>query len=157
MNAAAIRIFALRDIPAILQIQDSSREAAQWTENAYRALGRAGENAWVAEASGDIVGFLIARFAATEMEILNLAVNRSLRRQRIGATLLRAALLWGAKQGALRAFLEVRPSNLAAQKFYGAQGFSVTGVRRKYYRDPDEDALVLARSLGDCAALTSQR
>lgn len=156
MNAVAVRAFVPGDVPALLRIQCSSREAAQWSEDAYRALGRGSENAWVAEGNGAITGFLIARVAAAEMEILNLAVDPTLRRQGIGAALLCAALLWAAKEGALRVFLEVRLSNVAAQKFYGAYGFSLAGARRNYYHTPDEDAVVFVRSLDVCGFLTSR-
>jgi ribosomal-protein-alanine N-acetyltransferase len=51
----------------------------------------------------------------------------------------------GAKLGARRATLEVRRSNEAAQKLYEKFGFTVAGVRRQYYTNPQEDALVLWR------------
>lgn len=156
MTSITIRSFEARDIPVILQIQSSSREAAQWAESAYRNLGRAGEKAWLAECNGSIAGFLIARLIAEEMEILNLAVDGNLRRQGTGSALLCAALLWGVQNGSSRAFLEVRPSNRQARKFYEAQGFASAGVRPNYYRDPIEDALILVRVLDAADWITSQ-
>lgn len=157
MITVAIRPLASRDIPSILQIQESSPQAAQWSEDAYHALGRAGENVWLADQNGNLAGFLVARRIAAEMEILNLAVHLNLRRQGIASALLRAALLWGAKEGPLRVFLEVRLSNTGAQKFYEAHGFSVGGKRRNYYRGPDEDALLLSRVLsGDDSLILPQ-
>jgi ribosomal-protein-alanine N-acetyltransferase len=50
----------------------------------------------------------------------------------------------GAAQGARRTFLEVRRSNLPAQRLYERLGFTVSAVRRNYYSQPEEDALVLA-------------
>jgi [ribosomal protein S18]-alanine N-acetyltransferase len=147
VTALAIRPLEPRDIPAILELQNSCREAAQWPESAYRDLDRAGESAWLAEQNGNIAGFLVARIVAAEMEILNLAVRASLRRQGIATALLRDSLLWGVQAGARRAFLEVRSSNTAARQFYAAHGFSLAGSRRNYYRAPDEDALILSRAL----------
>lgn len=147
MTALAIRRLESRDIPAILEIQNSCPEAARWSEDAYRALARTGERSWLAEQSGKIAGFLVARVVASEMEILNLAVRANLRRQGIATSLLRESLLWGAHAGARRAFLEVRHSNTTARKFYEAHGFSPVGSRRDYYRSPDEDALILSRAL----------
>ena len=49
--------------------------------------------------------------------------------------------------GVRRATLEVRRSNVAAQRLYAAAGFQVTGVRRDYYTQPAEDALVLSTAL----------
>ncbi len=144
---AAIRFREPGDIPAILRIQDSSREAAQWPQSAYENLGRIGQQAWVAEHEGHLVGFLVARAMASEMEILNLAVEPNVRRKGIGHALLREALSWAVQNGAGRAFLEVRASNSAARQFYEAHGFASAGVRANYYRDPIEAALLLTCSL----------
>lgn len=147
MTAVAIRPVESRDIPAILEIQNSCREAAQWSEDGYRALAHSGESAWLAEQNGNIAGFLVARVVASEMEILNLAVRVNLRRQGIATALLRESLRWGVQAGSLRAFLEVRSSNMTAQQFYEAQGFSPAGSRPNYYHAPDEDALIFSRAL----------
>jgi [ribosomal protein S18]-alanine N-acetyltransferase len=147
VSAAVIRFLQPRDIPSILRIQSSSREAAQWSQSAYENLRQTGQHAWVAEHEGHIVGFLVARVMANEMEILNLAVDSSLRRKRIGRVLLQESLSWAAQNGANRVFLEVRASNTAARQFYEAHGFASADVRANYYRDPDEAALVLTCSL----------
>ena len=147
MSASTIRFLEPRDIPGILRIQDSSREAAQWSQSAYENLGQAGQAAWVAEHEAHLVGFLVARVMASEMEILNLAVDRNVRRSSIGRALLREALSWAVRNGASRAFLEVRASNAAARQFYEAHGFASSGVRANYYHDPIEAALLLTCSL----------
>jgi ribosomal-protein-alanine N-acetyltransferase len=63
----------------------------------------------------------------------------------IASALLRRVLAEGAKMGARRATLEVRRSNDIARRLYERFGFSVAGVRRGYYSQPTEDALVLWR------------
>jgi [ribosomal protein S18]-alanine N-acetyltransferase len=148
VSAVAIRFLEPRDIPEILRIQSSSREAAQWPHSAYENLERAGQKAWVAEREGHLVGFLAARAMTGETEILNLAVDPNVRRKGIGRALLREALSWAVQNGAGRAFLEVRASNATAQQFYEAHGFASAGVRANYYRDPLEDALLLTCNLG---------
>jgi [ribosomal protein S18]-alanine N-acetyltransferase len=147
VSSATIRFLGPRDIEAVLQIQAANREAAQWSRAAYENLGDATHRGWVAERDGAIIGFLVARALSGEMEILNLAVASSIRRQGVGAVLLREALSWAGQSGATRAFLEVRASNAAARQFYEAHGFASAGVRPNYYRDPVEAALLLARSL----------
>ena len=147
MSVAAIRFLEPGDIPAILRIQDSSGEAAQWPQSAYENLGRVGQQAWVAEHEGHLAGFLVARAVASEMEILNLAVEPNVRRKGIGRALLREALSWAVRNGVGRAFLEVRASNSAARQFYEAHGFASAGVRANYYRDPIEAALLLTCSV----------
>jgi ribosomal-protein-alanine N-acetyltransferase len=79
--------------------------------------------------------------------VLNLAVAPELRRQGIGRMLLRAGLAAFAARGAEEVFLEVRQSNAAAQQLYQELGFQAVGLRRGYYRNPRESALVLRLGL----------
>jgi ribosomal-protein-alanine N-acetyltransferase len=119
--------------------------AAQLAAELERALpdavlvleGRAGLRAWCAY-----------RVAVGELQIMNLAVEPEERRRGLGRHLLEAALRRGIAAGASRALLEVRASNDAARSLYAKFGFAPLGVRRNYYVEPAEDALVLARSLG---------
>jgi len=78
-----------------------------------------------------------------ELHINNLAVMPAHRRAGVATALLSGVLGDGARLGAKRATLEVRHSNVAAQRLYERFGFTVAGVRRKYYTNPVEDALVL--------------
>ncbi len=96
-------------------------------------------------------GFLLARTAAEEMEILSLGVMPPERRQGVAGTLLRAAMERGAGAGAERVMLEVAEDNRAARSFYRAAGFDVVGRRPAYYRRRGARAaaaLVLARGCG---------
>jgi ribosomal-protein-alanine N-acetyltransferase len=93
---------------------------------------------------GRITGYLVARAAADEAEILDLAVEPPERRHGVGRQLLTDALARLEMGGARRVYLEVRESNAAALALYGALGFRPVGRRSRYYREPTEDALVLA-------------
>ena len=84
---------------------------------------------------------------ADEAEIANLAVSPAARRRGIGALLLLRILDAAATFGAGAVFLEVRESNEAALALYAAQGFTVVGRRKQYYRRPAEDALIMRRTL----------
>jgi ribosomal-protein-alanine N-acetyltransferase len=86
-----------------------------------------------------------------ELHINTIAVEAQLRRQGLATALMRHLLADAARQGAHRACLEVRRSNLPAQRLYGSLGFVVAGVRRDYYTQPVEDALLLLRN--DLSAL----
>lgn len=142
-----IRPFAPGDVDAILLIQSRCLEAAQWSRADYLRLAEQGIGGWVGQHGPDVLGFLVARAAADELEILNLGVLPEVRRQGMGRLLLEAALHWGRASGAARAFLEVRESNEPARLFYEAQGFTVGGRRPLYYAQPPEAALVLSFSL----------
>jgi ribosomal-protein-alanine N-acetyltransferase len=104
-----------------------------------RPLGarRAGESERVA-------GFIAARMAADELHINNVAVRHNYRRRGLGSALLSAVSERGKQQGALKAFLEVRVGNAAAQALYARHGFEIVGRRANYYSMPAEDALVMA-------------
>lgn len=92
----------------------------------------------------NVAGFIISRLVAGELHINNVAIRPEFRRRGIAARLLAAVLREGRSQGARLAFLEVREGNTAAQGLYRRCGFQVTGTRRRYYRQPDEDALLMS-------------
>jgi ribosomal-protein-alanine N-acetyltransferase len=96
---------------------------------------------------GGLLGYAVAWYVADESEIANIAVAPDARRRGVGALLLDRILRAAAAFGARTVFLEVRESNEAARKLYEARGFEVAGKRAKYYRRPDEDALIMRRTL----------
>jgi ribosomal-protein-alanine N-acetyltransferase len=91
-------------------------------------------------------GYVIYWIVADEMHLLNLAVHPSHRRRGISRALLTAALERARSQGAAVVWLEVRPSNQAAQALYQSFGFKEVGIRQNYYTDNGEDALIYAFS-----------
>jgi ribosomal-protein-alanine N-acetyltransferase len=91
-------------------------------------------------------GFVLARVAADEAEILTLAVAADARRQGHGASLLAHAMAAAAARGAAAMFLEVAATNEAARALYTAAGFGEAGRRARYYADGG-DALILRRTL----------
>lgn len=97
--------------------------------------------------SRGIRAYCVYRLTLDEMEILDVAVRQGWRREGLGRWLLRFALAKAARTGARRAFLEVRASNSPALALYEALGFARLSVRRGYYNEPCEDALVLGREL----------
>jgi len=94
---------------------------------------------------GTVVGFCAFWRVLDDLHINNVAVAPASRDAGVGTALLREVLREGARLGARRATLEVRRSNEAARRLYERLGFSLAGVRRAYYSNPVEDALVLWR------------
>jgi ribosomal-protein-alanine N-acetyltransferase len=133
------------DIDAVLAIEEASF-TSPWTKEMYLAEF---ENTGVAyfslakTAASRIVGFCSFWRVLDELHINNLAVAPEHRRSRAGTALLSRVLEDGAKMGAVRATLEVRHSNEPALRLYERFGFTVAGIRRGYYSNPVEDALVL--------------
>lgn len=89
------------------------------------------------------VGYVVGRMVLDEGEILNLGVALAARRHGIGRALVERMMLAFATAGVRHVFLEVRASNLAAQRLYAGFGFRSIGRRRRYYRAPVEDAVLL--------------
>jgi ribosomal-protein-alanine N-acetyltransferase len=89
------------------------------------------------------LGYVVAWFAAGQGEIANLAVDPDVRGRGLGSALLDAALEEARRQHTEEVFLEVRDSNARARQLYESRGFVEVGRRRKYYRRPVEDAVIL--------------
>jgi tRNA threonylcarbamoyladenosine biosynthesis protein TsaB len=123
-----------------------------WDVDSIRKLMGMGGALAIAAMShlGKPLGFLLARVAADEAEILTLAVAPLYRRRRIGSQLLYGAADMLAAAGARRLHIEVAHSNLPAARLYETAGFTVSGSRRNYYAKSDgtyEDAVLMSRSL----------
>jgi [ribosomal protein S18]-alanine N-acetyltransferase len=132
-------------IDAVLAIEDASF-TSPWTREMYLSEleNRNVSYCFLASlAGGPPIGFCSFWRVLDELHINNLAVLPDYRRQGIGAELLTFVLKEGARLGAARATLEVRRSNTPALMLYERFGFTVSGLRRDYYTNPQEDALIL--------------
>jgi [ribosomal protein S18]-alanine N-acetyltransferase len=98
-----------------------------------------------------IAGYIVARLAANELHINNVAVRVEYRRRGIGSALLMSILEEGQRLAAAAAFLEVRAGNSLAQALYQKCGFRDVGRRPNYYSAPLEDALIMSAQLGQNA------
>ena len=135
------------DLDAVLAIEAESF-TSPWTREMYLAeLENAGVSfCYLArDESGHTLGFCSFWRVLDELHVNNLAVAHAYRRRGIATALLTFVLNEGARLGARRATLEVRRSNDAARQLYERLGFVAAGVRRAYYTNPIEDALVLWR------------
>lgn len=101
----------------------------------------------LAEVEGRIVGYVLFWFLPEEVDIHNIAVHPDFRRQGIGRLLLEQVIDSARRQERLRVTLDVRFSNAPAQNLYRNFGFVIRGLRKGYYSDNGEDALVMALEL----------
>ena len=133
----------------VLRIERASFPAP-WTESMFR---QEVEETWlsrsyIARLDGEVAGYIIAWFLRGEAHILNLAVSKDFQRRGVGRTLLQHVIDLAEKADHHMATLEVRASNDPAKLLYVTMGFAPVGIRRRYYRDNDEDAIVMVRRLG---------
>jgi ribosomal-protein-alanine N-acetyltransferase len=101
----------------------------------------------LAEAEGKIVGYVLYWLLPGAIDIHNLAVHVDYRRRGIARILLKQVVSEARRQSIIRVMLEVRRSNLPAQRLYEGMGFSATGIRKGYYSDNGEDALAMTLEL----------
>ncbi len=145
----------LECIDKIIAIADSSG-LSRWSVDDYRnEIGRR-DTVFrkCSNMSGDLVGFIVGRKvpAATDKngydaEIYNIAVASGSRRQGVGSAILKDFLSTCVRNGVNMIWLEVRLSNETAIGFYKRSGFAAIDIRRAFYSDPVEDAIVMNRIL----------
>ena len=99
----------------------------------------------VAVEAGEVVGYVGSQTVLGETDMMNLAVAPEARRQGTGRALVLALVEALTEKGSRSLMLEVRVSNIPAQKLYESLGFSQVGRRPKYYVNPREDALILRK------------
>ena len=120
-----------------------------WDEVQYREVLHDGTvfGAVCLDAGGDIIGYAAASGVLDEMEILNVAVREDKRRMGVASLLLCAVLQEGCERNIVLCHLEVRKGNVPARTLYEHAGFVQAGLRKKYYADNGEDALIMTLDL----------
>lgn len=141
-----VRDFRAGDIDAVMAIQQHSVTASTWTREHYMMLTRRHNDrrhALVIEEEGAVGGFIVGSKIGEEWEIENIAVKPDARRRGLGSHLVGEFINLAKIIGAKAIFLEVRESNRAAKALYEKWAFTEEGRRKSYYKDPEEDALIL--------------
>ncbi len=105
--------------------------------------------------TGRVAGYLCFWLVDQEGHVLNLAVHPQHRGQRIGSLLLGFGVDFCRKQGVQLITLEVRRSNYKAISLYRNFQFQPQGIRRRYYTDSGEDAIIMGLNLGDWKPLST--
>ena len=101
---------------------------------------------WLVALDGDtVVGYIGSQTAVDETDVMNVAVHPDHRRQGIAEALIKKLVLELKERGSHALMLEVRASNAPAISLYEKLGFLQVGLRKNYYRNPKEDALILRK------------
>lgn len=142
-----IRPMQAADVPAVSDL-DQRSFTLPWPARAFESeLSNPMARSWVVDLPQQeqqpLIACLVIWLILDEAHIATLAIDAAYRRQGIARVLLGYALLSAQKEGAVCALLEVRRSNLAALRLYESSGFVQVGVRKKYYSDNQEDALLM--------------
>jgi len=115
---------------------------------AFRILGISEDRALLAYVAFSLI--------AGEMEVMNIATHPAHRRKGLAARLLAKALDVSCRENAQQGFLEVRRSNLGAIDLYQKFGFTQVGIRKNYYPDNNEDALLFRLDFPAAGCSTSE-
>jgi ribosomal-protein-alanine N-acetyltransferase len=144
MNSTNVRRMTLEDLPAVIEL-DKLSFSLPWPERSFRfeLTDNPASRCWVFDLDGNIAGMLVAWLLVDEAHIATLATHPDYRRQGIARNLLTYALRYMSKEGAVTSFLEVRENNTAAQEMYRQFGFEKVGRRKRYYKDTNEDAILM--------------
>lgn len=120
-----------------------------WHPDTFRSLLRQDRaKILVAEdEEGGVAGYAVYWWVLEQGELANLAVRGDQRGRGLGGAILDKAMAMAVDQGIESVFLEVRESNDPARRLYRSRGFRQISVRKGYYQNPREDALILVRDL----------
>lgn len=147
-SQAVVRPMTIEDIPTILTIEEVSFPAP-WSMESFRS--EISDNSlaryYCLELEEKVIGYMGLWLIIGEAHITNIAIWPGCRGQGWGEFLLRSVMTEMIKIGIYRLTLEVRVSNTNAQNLYKKLGFQPAGIRKRYYSDNQEDALIMWASL----------
>lgn len=140
-----IRKMTLDDLEQVVAI-DQASFSLPWPARSFQfeLTDNPASRCWAADLNGRVIAMLVAWFIVDELHIATIATHPEFRGQGIGRNLLLHALRSAKEDGAVKSFLEVRESNIAAQKMYRSFGFVEDGRRANYYKDNGEDAILMS-------------
>jgi len=143
MSELRLRDMRESDIPAIMDIERSSF-TTPWSEISFLSeIYKKNSISKVALLEGKLIGYICVNHVLHESHLLNLAVHQDFRRRAVGTLLMSEVLRALKKKECVFIYLEVRASNTGARAFYERFGFSAESRRKKYYAQPEEDALLM--------------
>ena len=142
---AIVRPMTAEDLDAVTALAAEAAGAPLWTREIYEhAIGHQRSAALVATDADGFAGFAVAALILDVCELESIAVAAQFRRKGIGRTLLSAVIAWATHMQAGRIELEVRAGNSGAIALYERAGFVRDGLRPDYYRNPEEDAVLMS-------------
>ena len=143
-NDCLIRRMTIDDVPTVAAIE-AATFPTPWSEDAFRKeiTDNPVARYLVAEKDGAVIGFAGAWIILDESHITNIAILAEHRGNGYGRALTAALMQYLSNLGAAYATLEVRKSNVTAQNLYKSLGYVSVGVRKRYYEDNGEDALLM--------------
>ena len=117
-----------------------------WSENSIASELGNRLSCWLVALDDDqVVGYVGSQTVLGETDMMNIAIHPDYRKQGIATALISALIEALKERSSHTLMLEVRSSNEAAKSLYMKMGFEAVGIRKNYYRNPREDALILRK------------
>ncbi|ASA97366.1 MULTISPECIES: ribosomal protein S18-alanine N-acetyltransferase [Anoxybacillus] len=140
----SFRFMTLQDLDRIIEIEQRSF-TLPWSRSSFHQelTNNPYARYIVMEHDGQIIGYCGMWLVMDEAHITNIAVLPEFRGKKLGEALMKQAMALAREEGAKTMTLEVRVSNIVAQSLYRKLGFLNGGIRKRYYSDNQEDALVM--------------
>lgn len=142
----------LADLERVVAIEKQSMPSPWSRELFEEELKRTQANYFVIEEGGSLAGYIGYWEAPEEAHIITLAIAPLFRNQGLGKRMMDHFLSFAARKGARLATLEVREGNEAGRRLYEKCGFRMVAIRKKYYSDNLEDAVVMIREIAEAQA-----
>lgn len=136
----AIRAMNKSDLSLVIEIE-SRAFTHPWPAKAFEDI--LSMRPWVLEVNEQVCGYICYHSVLDEAVIINFAIDSDYRRMGHGDYLLGQSIAILTKEGISHFYLDVRKGNSAALNLYSKHGFIPLGIRRQYYCNPDEDAIVM--------------
>lgn len=142
-----IRPMTMTDCNQVAEIEAASF-SMPWSLRAFTdTVEKPNFRYFVAEEAGEILGYCGFLYVLDEAEIPNVCVKASARRQGVGRKMLEVLITEAKTLGIAVLYLEVRESNEAAMALYASLGFLPNGIRKNFYEQPQENAVLMSKTL----------
>ena len=142
-NNIVIRPMTIDDVDGVFEVEKNCFEH-YWSKGEFeKEMKNDVARYLVADIDGKIVGYVGIWFVAGEGHITNVAVHSDYRGQKIGDILIKHLVKICKDNNIFAMTLEVRVSNIVAQNLYKKYGFKLAGIRKEYYSDNKEDAMIM--------------
>ena len=141
------REMLVEDLDQVMEIEEDLFSVTWTREGFLTYLMKKDTMFFVVEEKEKILGFCSMMTVLDEGDILNVAVRRDRQKEGIGQFLVDSILRMADLQGIRLVHLEVREGNQTARRLYERLGFKEDGLRRNYYEDPVENAVLMTKAM----------
>ena len=142
-NNIVIEQMTSKDIDGVFKVEKNCFED-YWSKDAFKKeLTNDVARYLVAKIGDKVVGYVGIWFVMDEGHITNVAVHEDYRGQKIGDKLIQSLVKLCKESNIVSMTLEVRVSNIVAQNLYKKYGFKLAGIRKEYYSNNKEDAMIM--------------